>query len=152
MFLFHYEQMGSYRGNGQLPVNTLRGGTITYYTISYDQHKNFYDFFNEGIVDNFLSSVYNRFYPDKEYMIQGYAEIINQQQGEYIFAESTRVWLTNTYHATYFNEYVRGSIKSDIVKRIIINGQTGSSWYYKRFKRLTVITTSVQEAKKIFSS
>ena len=83
--------------------------------------------------------------------MQGYAEIINQQQGEFIIAENTRVWLTNTYTAKYFNDYVRGSIKSDIVKRIIINGQTGSSWYFKRFNRLTVITTSVQEAKKIFS-
>ena len=152
MFLFHYGQIGGNRGNGQLPVNILRKGTITYYTISYDQHKDFCDFFNEGIVDNFLSSVYNRFNPDKEYMIQGYAEIINQQQGEYIVAESTRVWLTNTYNARYFNEYVRASIKSVIVKRIIINGQTNSNWYFKRFKRLTVITTSVQEAKKIFSS
>ena len=151
MFLFHYGQMGGNRGNGQLPVNILRRGPITYYTISYDQHKNFYDFFGERIVDDFLSSVYNRFNPDKEYKMQGYAEIINQQQGEFIIAENTRVWLTNTYTAKYFNDYVRGSIKSDIVKRIIINGQTGSSWYFKRFSRLTVITTSVQEAKKIFS-
>ena len=104
MFLFHYGQIGGNRGNGQLPVNILRKGTITYYTISYDQHKNFYDFLMREY--DFLSSVYNRFNPDKEYMIQGYAEIINQQQGEYIVAESTRVWLTNTYHARYFNEYV----------------------------------------------
>ena len=151
MFLFHYGQMGGNRGNGQLPVNILRRGLITYYTISYDQHKNFYDFFNERIVDDFLSSVYNKFNPDKDYKIQGYAEIINRQQGEFIIAENTRVWLTNTYTAKYFNEYVRGSIKSDIVKRIIINGQTGSSWYFKRFNRLTVISTSVNEAKKIFS-
>ena len=46
---------------------------------------------------------------------------------------------------------MRNSIKSDIVKRIIINGQTGGSWYFKSFNRLTVITTSVNEANKIFS-
>ena len=142
--------MGGNRGNGQLTGNILRRGLITYYTISYDQHKN-YEFFNERIVDDFLSSVYNKFNPDKDYKIQGYAEIINQQQGEFIIAENTRVWLTNTYTVKYFNEYVRGSIKSDIVKRIIINGQTGSSWYFKRFNRLTVISTSVNEAKKFFS-
>ena len=91
MFLFYYGQMGGNRGNGQLPVNILRRGPITYYTISYDQHKNLYDFFSERIVDGFLSSVYNRFNPDKEYKMQGYAEIINQQQCKFIIAENTRV-------------------------------------------------------------
>ena len=151
MFLFHYGQMGGIRGNGQLPINILKRGPITYYTISYDQHKNYYDFFNEQIVDNFLSSVYNKFNPDKDCKIQGYAEIINQQQGEFIVAESTRVWLTNTFTAKHFNEYVRSSIKGDIVKRIIINSQTGSGWYFKRFNSLTVITTSVNESNNIFS-
>ena len=151
MFLFHYGQMDGNRENGQLPINSLRRGPITYYTISYDQHKNFYDFFNERIVDDFFSSVYNRFNAGKDYKIQGYAEIINQQQGEFIVAESTRVLLTNTYTAKHFNEYVRGAIKTDIVKRIIINGQTGSSWYFKRFNRLKIITTSVKDAKKIMS-
>ena len=65
-FFFHYGQMGVNRGNGQLPVNILRRGPITYYTISYDQHKNFFDFFGERIVHDFLSSLYNRFNPDKE--------------------------------------------------------------------------------------
>ena len=150
MFLFHYGQMGSNRENRQLPINILKRGGITYYTISSDQHKNYYDFFNEQIVDDFLSSVYNRFNPDKEYKIQGYAEIINQQQGEFISAESIKVWLTNAHTAKYFNEYVRSSIKADIVKRIIINGQTGSRWYFKQFNRLIVITASVTEAKKSF--
>ena len=151
MFFFHYGQMGGIRGNRQLPINILKRGLITYYTISYDQHKNYYDFFNEQIVDNFLSPVYNKFNPDKNCKIQGYAEIINQQQGEFIVVESTRVWLTNTFTAKHFNEYVRSSIKGEIVKRIIINSQTGSSWYFRRFNRLTVITTSVNESNKIFS-
>ena len=151
MFLFHYGQMGGLRGNGQLPINILKRGPITYYTISYDQHKNHFEFFNEQIVDNFLSSVCNKFNPNKDCKVQGYTEIINQQQGEFIVAESTRVWLTNTFTATHFHEYVRSSIKGDIVKRIIINSQTGSSWYFKRFSRLTVITTSVNESNKYFS-
>ena len=87
MFLFHYGQMGGNRGNGQLPLNILRRGPITYYTISYQEHKNFYDFFIE--IEDFLNSVYSMFNPDRDYKIQGYAEIINQQQGEYIIAENT---------------------------------------------------------------
>ena len=76
IFLFHYGQLGGNRGNGQLPINILKRGPITYYTILYDQHRNFFDFFGEQIVDDFLSSVYNRFNPDKDCKIQGYAEMI----------------------------------------------------------------------------
>ena len=47
MFLFHYGQMGGNRGNGQLPVNILKRGSITYYTITYEHHKNFDDFFGD---------------------------------------------------------------------------------------------------------
>ena len=84
------------------------------------------------------------------YKTQGYAEIINQQQGGLIVAESTCIWLTNTYTAKHFNDYERSSIKSEIVKRIIVNGLTGSSWYFKRFNRLTVII-SVKDAQRIMS-
>ena len=150
MFLFWYGQMGGNRENGQLPMNILKRGPITYYTISYDQHKNFYDFFSEQIVSDFLSSVCNRFNPNGVHKIQRYAEILNQQQGEFLIAESTRVWLTNMYTAKYFDGYIKRSIKSDILRRIIINGKTSSSWYFKQFNRLTVITTSVIEAKKLF--
>ena len=45
-----------------------------------------------------------------------YAEIINQQQGEFLIAESTCVLLTNTYTARYFNNYVQNSVRSEIVK------------------------------------
>ena len=126
MFLFHCNQMGGNRGNQQFSVNILRRGPIKYFTISSNQLKNFYNFFEEQIVDDFLNSVYARFEPNDQYKIQGYAEIINQQHGEFIVAESTRVWLANTYTAKHFNDYVRNSLKSEIVKRIIANGLTGS--------------------------
>ena len=64
MFLFHYNQMGGNRGNHQFPVNILRRDPIKYFTISYNQHKNFYNFFEEQIVDDFLNSVYARFEPN----------------------------------------------------------------------------------------
>ena len=143
--------MGGNRGNQHLPVNILKRGPIKYFTISYNQHENFYNFFEEQIVDDFLNSVYERFEPNDQYKIQGYAEIINQQQGEFIVAESTCVWLTNTYTAKHFNDYVRNSIKSEIVKRIIVNGLAGSSWYFKRFDRLTVIIISVNDTQRIMS-
>ena len=151
MFLVHYNRMGGNRRNQQLPINILRRGAIIYFSINYNQHKNFYNFFQEQIVDEFLDSVYTRFNPDDQYKIQGYAEIINQKQGKFIIAEITCVWLTNTYKARHFNEYVRSSVKSEIVKRIIVNSLTGSSWYFKRFNRLTIIASSVIDVKRIMS-
>ena len=122
MFLFYYSQAGGSRLNQQLPINVLRRGSIKYFSINYNQHKNFYNIFQESVVDDFLEAVYARFTPDDEYEIQGYTEIINHQQGESIISESTRVWMTNVYTAKYFNPYVRGAIKNDIVKRVITNG------------------------------
>ena len=109
-------------------------------------------FFQESVVDDFLQAVHTRFTPSDEYKIQGYAEIINQQQGESIVSENTRVWLTNVYTDQYFNPYVRGAIKNDILKTVITNGETGSSWVFKRFKRLQIITTSTKDFKSVISS
>ena len=44
-----------------LPLNTLIRGPITNYSINFNQHKNFYDFFSASVVDDFLNSVYNSF-------------------------------------------------------------------------------------------
>lgn len=38
----------------------------------------------------------------------------------------------------YFNDFVRENIERDIKRRIIINGQTGISWRFKRFNHLTI--------------
>ena len=79
MFLLHYNQVGGNRRNQQLPINILKRGPIKYFSINYNQHKNFYNFFQEQIADDFLDSVYRRFVSsDTGYKLQGYAEIINQ--------------------------------------------------------------------------
>ena len=139
--MFHYNQTGGSRMNQQLLVNVHRRGPVKYFSINYKQHKNFYDFF-QGVVGDFLQAVDTRFTPDDKYKIQGYAEIINQQQGEFIVSENTRVWMTNVYIAKHFNPYGRGTIKNDILKRVITSGKTHISWVFKRFKRLQIITTS----------
>lgn len=135
-----------------MPVSILRKGSIKYFSINNDQHKNFYNVFEEQIVDDFLNSVYGIFNPNEQYKIEGYAEIINQQLGEFIVAESNRVWLTNTLTDKYFSEYVWSSIKSEILKRVIVNGQTGSSWHFKRFSRLTIIFSTVKEVDRLISN
>ena len=53
MFPFHYGQMGGSRQNFQRPINVLKRGPITYCSITYEQHKTFYGFFGDGIVEDF---------------------------------------------------------------------------------------------------
>ena len=102
--------------NRQLPINILRGDPINYYSINFHQHKHFYDFFQEGVVDDFLNSVYERFLSDGQYKIQGYVEIINYQPTEIINLKNTRVWLTNLCAACHFISYVRNEIRNNILK------------------------------------
>ena len=151
MFLLHYNQAGGSRTNQHLPVNLLRRDPVKYFSINYQQHKNLYSFFQESFIDDFLQAVYNNFVSNDENKIQGYAEIINQQQGDFIVCESTRVWLRNTFAVRHFNPYVRGSIKGEIMKRVVVNGMTGSSWFFKRFQRLTIIMNSVKYFQTIMS-
>ena len=145
MFLFHYgeRQMSGRRPElSTLPLNVLKRGPITYYSINFEQHKNFYDFFNSSMVDVFLDSIYEIFRPNTEKKFQGYAEIVNQQRVE-IILQDKQVWLTNSFNSKHFNDFFRREIRDEITKRIIANGQTGSSWYFKRFQRLTIIVVSL---------
>ena len=135
MFLFHYGKHKQKGGNrtqrtSTIPINVLNRGPVTHYSINFTQHKNYYDFFSSKIVDPFLESVYEIYRPSKENKIQGYAEIINQQRGE-IILEDKSVWHTNSFNSKYFNDFVKGEIRDEITKRIIVNWQTGSSWHFK---------------------
>ena len=97
MFFFHYGAKKKQFGGSQrsaLPINILKLGSITYFSIKFIHHKNLYDFFTSDIVDDFLQSVYEVYSP-QENKIQAFFEIINQQRGEVIL-EDNRAWLTKT--------------------------------------------------------
>ena len=51
-----------------------------------------------------------------------------------------RSWLTDVYPCTYFNEFVTYSLKQDIFKWVVVNGLTGSSWRFKIFNKLNIIS------------
>ena len=84
--------------------------------------------------------------------MQGYFELKNHQQTEIVELENTRVWLTNVFIGRYFNEFIRSEMKKDILKRVIINGSTGSSWLFKHFSKLQFIVTDKSTFKNVLSS
>ena len=110
-------------------------------------------FYKEKIIDRFFNSVRELFVSvGKELKMQGYFELKNYQQTEPVELENTRVWLTNVFVGRYFNEFSRSEMKKDILKRVIINGSTGSSWLFKRFNKLQVDVTDKSVYKNILSS
>ena len=88
----------------------------------------------------------------KENQIQAYFELKNYQRPEFIDIENTRVWLTNVVIGRFFNDFIRNAMEEDILKRIILNGSSGSSSLFKRFNKLQVIVTDKSNIKNIFSS
>ena len=63
-FLFHRHRQTRDAINQQPPVNILKRGLITYYSINFYQPEYFYNFYDEKIVDAFFNSVKNLFVSD----------------------------------------------------------------------------------------
>ena len=80
MFLYHYNnQAGGVRNRlNDLPLNVLRREQIVYYSVNFDQDRNYYDFFSTDMIDIFLDTVYDVFKPERNllYKFQGNFEII----------------------------------------------------------------------------
>ena len=109
--MFHRYQQTAGTINQQLPINVLKRRPITYYSINFYQHENFYDFYDEKIVDRFFNSVRNLFVSGgKELKMQGYFELKNYQRTEPVELENTRAWHTNVFVGRCFNEFIRNEI------------------------------------------
>ena len=131
-------------------MNIRKIGPIIYYSINFYQHNDFHD---ESIFDSFFHSVQQVFKPTgSEMKIQRYFELKNYEQTEIAKIENARVWLTNVYGEKYFNRFVRGQIKEDILKTVIINCTTGSTWLFKWFNKLQIIVTDKTSFSNSFSN
>ena len=131
-------------------MNIRKIGPIIYYSINFYQHNDFHD---ESIFDSFFHSVQQVFTPTgSEMKIQRYFELKNYEQTEIAKIENARVWLTNVYGEKYFNRFVRGQIKEDILKTVIINCTTVSTWLFKWFNKLQIIVTDKTSFSNSFSN
>ena len=125
----------------------------TYFPINYFQHKNLYDFFDaEKSFDAFLNTFQGSFVSGEKVKFQGYIELIIFQSTERIELESKRIWLTEVFTGRYFNKFIRGEIRARFMKRVIINGATGSSWQFKRFERISIIVTDINQVTSLLAS
>ena len=52
--------------------------------------------------------------------------------------KSLRCWSINVYKSVYLNDYVIARIRSDVLKKVINNKLSGSSWHFNRFSYLNL--------------
>ena len=105
------------------------------------------------MVNNFLNTFEISFVSNnKKVKMQECIELVNYQPSEIIELESKRVWLTDVFTGIYVNRYIRGEMKSNFLKRVILNGATATSCQFKRFDRLSVIVTDIDKVNSLLSS
>ena len=148
-FLKHYKDGKEFDEKPILIVEI--GSNIKKYEINFSEHSSFYDFFDSAnLVDDFLSTVKRKIKRSNEYfLIRCGFSLENVQPVLDSYSEplkSTRYWSTDPIETKSFNDFVYFNIRESILKRVINNGLTGSSWRFSRFVYLNVKTFTVNES------
>ena len=89
---------------------------------------------------------------ENEYKIQASFELKRYQRTETVSLESLKVWLTDVFTVRFLNDFIKNSIKKEILKRVIINGSTCSSWLFQRLSKLKLIVTDKSSLRTALSS
>ena len=150
-FLKHYKD-GKEVISDETPISIVEiGNNIRKYEIKYSEHSSYYDFFNsEKVVDDFLSNVRRKIKRTNEYfLIRSGFSIENFQPVLDSYNEplkDTRYWSTDPIETKSFNDFVYFNVRESILKRVINNGLTGSSWRFNRFVYINIKTFNVNES------
>ena len=150
-FLKHYQD-GKDIEFEEKPISIVGiGSNIKKYEIKFSEHSDFYDFYDaEKIVDEFLTNVSKKIKRSNEYfLIRGGFSIENFQPTLDNYNEplkNTKYWSTEPIETKSFNEFVYFNTRESILKRIIKNGLSGSSWRFNRFVYINIKTFSVDES------
>ena len=115
------------------------------YCINFLEPGSFYDFYNSReVASEFLTVFENNFIPNTDLRQSRFKcsfTIVNRQPAPRDgFAEITdiRIWQTIVYDGIYFNDFIKSDLDNDILKRVIMNGISGSCWRFKRFDRICI--------------
>ena len=149
-FLKHYKD-GKELISDEKPISIVEiGNNIRKYEIKYSEHSSYYDFFNsKKVVDDFLSNVRIKIKRTNEYFlirsgfsIETFQPVLDSYNEP---LKDTRYWSTNPIETKSFNDFVYFNVRESILKRVINNGLTGSSWRFNRFVYINVKTFTVNE-------
>ena len=140
-FIKHYN-LGKEIPFEEKPIDIIKYPALSIYKIEFKKHHQQYTFNNsEKCVDTFLRNIKHRFQATNEKWFKCSFTIENTQNAtsaDFQALTNTRYWTTETYDSIYFNDFIFYSLKADILKRVIVNQMSGSSWYFKRFLNLAL--------------
>ena len=142
-FLEHYE-FGERKPAEFKSIDIIKNKDITIYQIDFNKHSEEYDFYNSHeIVDDFLLNVKTLYKPKNKVLFKADFSIENIQNASVVSPNTTdivsiRCWSSEVYSGIYFNDFIVSEIRLDILKRIINNNLSGSSWHFNRFKHLNL--------------
>ena len=126
------------------PMNYTRLGEIQKYEIMFVQHSQDYDFYNsEKLVDDFLLNVKSRIRRSAEgdFLIKCGFSLQNVRPPPFeneVPIVNSRHWSIEAYQTKFFNDYIYFNLREGILKRVMNNGTTGSSWHLNRFLYVNV--------------
>ena len=148
IFLAH--QMG-----GRQPIEdkslkkTFFHENLQRYCINFSKHEGYYDFYDSRkLADDFLTVFENVFILRsnlRRVCFKCSFTIINRQPAPktgFVEITDSRVWQTNVHDGVYFHNFVKSNLAQDILKRMIMNGMTDSSWRFKRFDKICLTVNS----------
>ena len=147
-FLKHYSEGKNIVEEKPLIVTKI--GKITKFGINDQNHSSFYDFHNsESVVNEFLFNVTNKIQRSNvEFLIRSGFSLENIQSALNEYNEplkNSRYWTTDLIQTKSFNDYVYFTIRESILKRVINNGLTGSSWHFNRFLYINIKVIQVND-------
>ena len=142
-FLKHYGKGLSIDGDLDKPINVINTPGLKKIEITYKDHSSYYDFFDsEAIVDSFLQQVKDVMKcNDQRVLIRSGFSIENIQQPLDNYSEpllQKRYWSTEPLQTNFLNDYILFKIRESILKRVIINRLSGSTWNFNKFNYLNV--------------
>ena len=110
--------------------------------ISVQKHKDYYDCENsEELVEDFLKNFRSKFKPGCfedikcDFLIENYQPGPIENNTPII---NSRYWSTQPYRTKFFNDYIFFSLKENILKTVIVNGMSESSWSFRKFLGITL--------------
>ena len=121
---------------------------MTRYFVSFNEHSDFYNFYNPDKVIDILKLVLCKIYSTKnlnEVKIKATFPIANFQppeQNGFVEITDNRVWFEDVYDCVYFNGFLRENIERNINRRIIVNGQADSGWCFRQLNHITIEISS----------
>ena len=125
------------------PVDMSNVGDVKKIEITFKEHSSYYDFFDSvAVVDSFLAQVkklVQRY--DNDVLLRAGFCIENIQQPLDNYSEpliQTRYWSTEPIQTKSFNDFVLFKTRESILKRVVNNRLSGSTWIFNKFNYLNI--------------